>query len=317
MKKKLTALLLMLALIFGAMPLAVFADDTDGDYIDLDNREIYYTPASDYKSGDCILTSTKNMIRRTSIMNGVGDWTAFSNSKLRKSATIAGLLWNSFKYDGEGLVYSVDSGLFKGKGDKARIKEIENLLKVHPEGIVVHGTKAASTGTHGVLAVKVKNGIIYAADSTINTGLSNKGIKQWKNTTMLNPSKVTKYWYISGVSTSSKTIPSNYKSSKPKSILKIASLKAPSSIKKGKGFSLKGKITSTIKITDVTIKILNNRGNSVKTLTRKPNARSFDIQSIDSLIKFGTLAKGSYTYQVTATDASQTLKLVCKQFTIK
>lgn len=317
MKKRLTVLLLLLALIVAAAPLAVFADDTDEDYIDLDSREIYYTPASDYISGDCILTSTKNMIRRTSIMNGVGDWTAFSNSRLRKSATIAGLLWNTFKYDGEGLVYSVDSGLFKGKGDKARIKEIENLLKVHPEGIVVHGIRAASTGTHGVLAVQVKNGVIYAADSTINTGLNNKGIKQWKRTTMLNPSKVSKYWYISGVSTSTKTIPSDYKSSKPRSILRIASLRAPSSIKKGKGFSLKGKITSNETITEVTVKILNNRGNSVRTLTRKPNAEKFDIQSIDELIKFGTLAKGSYTYQVTATDASQTLKLVCKQFTIK
>ena len=104
MKKRLTVLLLLLALIVAAAPLAVFADDTDEDYIDLDSREIYYTPASDYISGDCILTSTKNMIRRTSIMNGVGDWTAFSNSRLRKSATIAGLLWNTFKYDGEGLV---------------------------------------------------------------------------------------------------------------------------------------------------------------------------------------------------------------------
>lgn len=312
MKKRLTALLMMLVMTFAVMPLAAYAYD-----VDLENREIYYTPASDYKSGDCILTSTKNMIRRTSIMNGVGDWSAFSNSKLRRSATISGLLWNSFKYDGEGLVYSVDSGLFKGKGDKARIKEIENLLKVHPEGIVVHGTKAASTGTHGVLAVKVENGVIYAADSTINTGLSNKGIKKWKNTTMLNPAKVSKYWYISGVSTSTKTIPSNYKSSAPKSTLKIKSLRAPSTIKKGKGFSLRGVVSSNRKISEVTIKILNSRGNSVKTWSRNPNAKTFDIKSLDEVIRFGILAKGSYTYQVTASDPTQTLKLVCKGFTIK
>lgn len=312
MKKKITALLLVLVLTLGCIPLTAFADDSE-----LDNKEIYYTPASDYKSGDCILTSTKNMIRRTSIMNDVGDWTAFSNKKLRKSATIAGLLWNSFTYEAEGLVFSVDSGLFKGKGDKARIKEIENLLKVHPEGIVVHGTNAASTGTHGVLAVKVKDGVIYAADSTINTGMSNKGIKKWQNTTMLRPSKVKKYWYISGVSISRKTIPSNYKSSKPKSLLNIKSASAPSSIKKGKGFSLKGVISSDENIENVTIKILNNQGTRIKMLTRTPDSTSFDIKSVDAAIKFGTLKKGTYTYQVIASDSSQTLTLVNKTFTVK
>lgn len=310
--KKIKAILLILVIVASIMPAPVFAANTK-----LEDRAIYYTPASDYRSGDCILTSTKIMIRRASIMRGVGEWSAFTNSRLRGSATIAGLLWNKFTYDDEGLVYSVDSGLFKGKTDKARIKEIEDLLRVHPEGIVVHGINAASTGTHGILAIRVENGVIYAADSTINTGLNNKGIQPWKNTTMLNPSKVSKYWYISGISVSQKTIPSNFKGSAPTSILRIKSVKAPSSIKKGKGFSLRGVIESNKNIKKVTVKVLNHEGKKVISVSRRPNAKSYNLKKIDAFVKFGTLKKGSYTYQVIATDGSQTLKLVNKQFIIK
>ena len=80
---------------------------------------------------------------------------------------------------------------------------------------------------------------------------------------------------------------------------------------------MRGVISSDEPISEVTVNILNKYGNSIKTITRNPDDVSFNIKSIDELIKFGTLKKGSYTYQVTATDSTQTLKLVCKQFTIK
>ena len=61
------------------------------------------------------------------------------------------------------------------------------------------GIDAASTGTHGVLVVKAENGEVYAMDSSYNMGPFKEGIQKWKDTTMLDPSMVTDYWYISEV----------------------------------------------------------------------------------------------------------------------
>ncbi len=312
MKNRTAALFIALALVITAVPLPVSAATAS-----IEDKAVYYTPASDYKSGDCILCATKMMIRRASIMRKTGDWTRISNESLRASSTIAGLLLNSFRYDAEGLVYKVESGEFTGKSDKARIREFGNLLKLHPEGIVVHGNNAASSGTHGVLVVSVVNGIPYAADSSRNTGLNNKGIQPWNNTTMLEPSKVTKYWYISEVSSSSKTSASNTSEGTASSTLRIKSVKAPSKIKKGKSFTIKGIIKSNKKIKKVKVKILNEQGNKVFYASKKPNSKSFNLKKLDSKIKFGSLKKGTYTYQVIATDSVQTINLINKQFKVK
>lgn len=308
MKKRIAALLITLALVITAMPVPVLAASAP-----IEDKAVYYTPASDYKSGDCILTATKIMIRREMILRKTGDWSKITNKKLRGPATIFGLLLNSFRFDAEGLVFTIDSGEFAGKNDAARIKEIESLLKTHPEGIVVHGVKAASSGTHGVLVVKAKNGVLYAADSSRNTGLNNKGILKWEDTTMLRPVKVTKYWYISQVSISSKTKPSN---SKTASTLNIKSVRAPEKIKQGKSFSIKGVIKSNKKIKKVTVNILNDQGKKVISSYKKPNAKSFNLKKMDAKIRFGKLEKGTYTYQVIATDTVQKLTLINKQFKV-
>lgn len=313
MKKRLSALIMVLVMMFAVVPAPVFAAK-----ISPNNKNVCYTPASDYISGDCILTSSRTMLRRACIMNGRGNWKKFTNSSIRSTATIWGLLWNKFTIDKEGMVYSVDSGLFTGSGDEERIEEIKDLLRVHPEGIVVHGTRAAYTGMHGVLAVYVKDGVIYAADSTLNTGLNNKGILKWEDTTMLNPSKVSKYWYISGISTSTKTEPSGKSSDKAskKSTLRIESPHTPTKIKEGKSFGIWGEVRSDKPIKKVTVKILDHNGKTVIKVTKKPGKKLFKIVKVDKKIKFGKLKKGSYTYQIIATDSAKTLTLVNKQFNV-
>lgn len=312
MKKRIAALLVTLALAITVIPVPVFAAA-----VSLDDKAVYYTPASDYKSGDCILTATKMMIRRAVIIRNAGDWSKVTNESIRRPATISGLLRNSFVVDTEGLVYKVESGLFTGKGDAERIMEFEALLKAHPEGIVVHGTNAASSGTHGVLLVKVENGVPYAADSSRNTGLYNKGIQKWEDTTMLNPGKVTKYWYISEINTSSTTRASSTGAGDKTSTLCIKSLRAPKKIRMGRKFSIKGTVRSNRKIKKVTVRILDSNGRKIISATKKPNSKSFNIRKLDSKIKFGKLKKGEYTFQVIATDSVQKLKLVNKQFKVE
>ena len=112
MKKRMTVLLIALALVITVMPAPVF-----GASASLEDKAVYYTPASDYKSGDCILTASKMMIRRACIIKGRGDWTKITNKSLRSVATTLGLLLNTFKVDTEGLVYKVECGYFNGNGE--------------------------------------------------------------------------------------------------------------------------------------------------------------------------------------------------------
>lgn len=193
MKKRIITVLLALALTVPAAAPAVYAEDL------LESKAVYYTEESDYMEGDCVLTATRMMIRRAAIMRNNDGWSDITNASLRPEATMDGLLLYSFSYEADGVKYSISCGSFSGEGRQARIKEFESLLKDHPEGIVVWGIDAASTGTHGVLVVEVENGEVYAMDSSYNMGMFKEGIQKWSDTTMLDPSLVTDYWYISDV----------------------------------------------------------------------------------------------------------------------
>ena len=50
--------------------------------------------------------------------------------------------------------------------------------------------------------------------------------------------------------------------------------------------------------------------------TIAPNAKSYDLRNVDTLIKFGTLRPGTYTYRVTAVNSAGTATLVNKQFKV-
>ena len=166
----------------------------------LEDKAVYHTEESDYIAGDCVLTATRIMIRRAAIMNNDDDWKDITNASLRPDATEEGLMHNSFSYSDNGITYRISSGSFNEEDTSARAGEFAEILKKHPEGIVVYGENAASSGTHGVLVVKVKSGEIYAADASSNMGDMNMGIQKWKDTTMLDPSLCTDYWYISDIS---------------------------------------------------------------------------------------------------------------------
>ena len=87
MKKRITVLLITLALIITAVPVPATAAIEP-----MDKKAVCYTPAGDYRSGDCILSATKVMIRRAMVMHGSSKWSGISNKSIRKQATIVGLL---------------------------------------------------------------------------------------------------------------------------------------------------------------------------------------------------------------------------------
>ncbi len=321
MKKRLAAILLVLTMIISAAP----AQSIFAEVINIADPAVYHTPKSDYQSGDCILTASKYMIRRSLIMRGSKAWAEVTNKTLRGHATILGQLRNSYTYEADGLSFSIGCGKFSGNGDAARIKEFEKLLKQHPEGFVVWGKDASKNGTHGVLVTGLRNGVVYAADSLHNTGNAAKGIQTWSDTSMKGPSKVTKYWYIKEVGLAKNAPkPKAGQPIKPLSAsnvnyaseLSISDQTIPDSLKQGYGFSVRGIISSNYRIKKVVVGVYNSSGKAMISKTVNPDAWSYDLSKIDYDIKFGTVPVGTFKYKITATDEKASAVLVNASFTV-
>ena len=322
MKRKILLIVIAVAVVFSSLPVSVSAASS----ISINNKAVVYTPSSDYRSGDCILTSSKNMIRRAAILRGSKVWSKTTNKTLRGKATIFGLLLHNFTYSTDGLAYTVKMGMFKGKTEKERIKEFAKLIKEHPEGVVVWGKYSSIYGEHGVLLTGVKNGVPYAADSAYNVGSWNKGIMKWKDTSMYSPLRCTQYWYIKSVSLASGAkAPKKGQPLKPTSAgkvntastLKISDANKPSSITVGNPYSISGVIESNYRISKVKVSIINSSGKAVIAQSATPKTWVYNLSAIDARVRFGTLATGTYTYKVTAKDEKKSATLVSGKFTVK
>lgn len=92
----------------------------------------------------------------------------------------------------------------------------------------------------------------------------------------------------------------------PESTLTLASGRySPGTLNVGQAYSISGQITSNYTINSVTVGIYDSSGTVAKqTKSVNPNTKSYNISSLDSYIKFGLLAAGSYVFKVTARDAS-------------
>ncbi len=93
-------------------------------------------------------------------------------------------------------------------------------------------------------------------------------------------------------------------------------LNYPSTLKVGQAFSVTGTVTSSASnITSLTAGVYS--GNSMVTgKTVYPNARSYNMSGVDPYIYFNNLSAGTYTYRVTATNASGTTQLLNRTFTV-
>lgn len=90
------------------------------------------------------------------------------------------------------------------------------------------------------------------------------------------------------------------------------------SLKIGSYFDIRGVISSTFPISQVTAGVYNGNGSAtaqVKTVS--PNTTSYNLVNIDSYIKFNLLSAGSYVYKVVATDTNgKSFTLVSSNFSV-
>ena len=95
------------------------------------------------------------------------------------------------------------------------------------------------------------------------------------------------------------------------------SMNIPNPYTQGNGLDVTGKVASNYNITNVTAKLLNSSSAAVYTGTATPNSTSYEMSGMNYALMFSKLTAGSYTYNVTASDSSNTSKtLVNTAFTV-
>ena len=101
------------------------------------------------------------------------------------------------------------------------------------------------------------------------------------------------------------------------STLKITNAKYPDTLDVGEGFSVTGIISSNYNITRIVIGAYKADGTKGFEYIAAPNAKSFDVNSVDYSLPFSRLAAGSYTYKITASDTeSSNVVLLNRSFTV-
>ncbi|MFG6323406.1 MAG: M23 family metallopeptidase [Lachnospiraceae bacterium] len=108
---------------------------------------------------------------------------------------------------------------------------------------------------------------------------------------------------------------------KAASTLKITGASTISTLKQGKSWTCKGKVSSNYLLTEVRGTIYESDGITVKyRKSAYPNSKSYTIQNreIDKALQFNKLPGGTYHYTIVASDASgKTLTLVNNRFTVQ
>ncbi len=92
----------------------------------------------------------------------------------------------------------------------------------------------------------------------------------------------------------------------------------PTTLTEGKGFALKGIVSSaSSKIVRLDAGVYNAQDKMLTGRSWNPNAKSIDFRwYVDPYVKFGTLAAGTYTYRITATNGSVKKTLLSQSFEV-
>jgi hypothetical protein len=100
--------------------------------------------------------------------------------------------------------------------------------------------------------------------------------------------------------------------------LSASNLNHPTSIVKGKGFSLRGVVFSqSSKISNLTAGVFDENGDMLTGRSFNPKAKSVDLRwYVNPYVKFGDLVEGTYTYEVTATNAAGQETLLSESFQV-
>ncbi len=284
-RKKLLSLVLTLVFIVTCLPAALA--------VDLNVDAGFYFKQS--RGGTCTLASAAMMLRRRAYFDGLTDWSTVTENSVRSTAWSNGLS-HSFTYKEMQVGYAT---LPSRKQEK--IQTLITLLSQHPEGIVLYDRSQP----HAVLLTDYTNGVFYCSDPAGN--ISSGRIPLTSSSVSVNGASC--YWYV--------TSDHNSVASSADS-LRLEAMVYPVNIQAGKGMALTGTANSPLGTTliSVQVAILDANDNLVQSTEATPNTGSFSFKTVDSQIRFGELAAGSYTYMVMLTDSNGENLCFTSDFTV-
>lgn len=312
----------------------------------LSDKSIYYL-GDKVGGGQCMIASNFFLLRRAAVLEKSSKW----NTVTFRNVKSKGIKSKEYRYTNDGYTYHVNKYRKFSDTSQAGVKrQLIQLLKDRPEGVVIYGKKsqdkdaaAGKAAEHGILITAYKNGTFYGIDPSHNRNGKKKGIEKLANTSIVTLKGVTHYMCIQDISykkpsttkmttkattktttkstaktTTKTTVKTTAKATESAaSTLKIKNYSYPKTISQGGMFDVEGIITSNYKIVNVTVSVINSKGKSSISKSVSPNAKKYDLVKVDNDIKFGKLEAGSYTYRITAKDGKKSLTLVNKEFKVE
>ena len=283
--KKWVSLLLTLVFALTCLPAALA--------VDLNVDAGFYFKQS--RGGTCTLASAAMMLRRRAYFDGLNDWTDVTENSVRSTAWSNGLA-HSFTYKEMQVGYAT---LPSSTAEKTQL--LIKLLQEHPEGIVLYDRSQP----HAVLLTDYTNGVFYCSDPAGNISSGRIPL----NSSSVSISGASCYWYVTSDHNAAAVEVDG---------LHLDGMRYPINIRTGSGMALNGTANSAsgVKLTSVQVAILDESDRTVQSAEAQTNASSFAFSSLDSQIRFGELANGTYTYMVVVTDSNGESLCFTTDFTV-
>ena len=283
--KKLSALMMTLALMLTLLPAALA--------VDLNVDVGFYFKQS--RGGTCTLASAAMMLRRRAYLDGLIDWVDVTENSVKSSAWSGGLS-HSFNYKAMQVGYAT---LPSGNAEKTQV--LVELLAQHPEGIVLYDRRQP----HAVLLTDYTDGVFYCSDPAGSVSSGRVPI----SAASISIGSSSCYWYITSDQNSVAVQPDS---------LRLEGVKYPINLRLGSGMSVSGTVASASSavLTEVEVAILNAADQTVQSAEAAPNAASWSLKNLDSQIRFGELPEGAYSYMVLLTDSNGQTLCFMSDFTV-
>ena len=267
----------------------VIVQDSEGEHQMLDKVFSVCSNSPTIQDGTYLIASAKNQNKVLSVDNN------------RNTSGTNILLWNrseipyrqfQFTYQGNGYykIKNMGSGLYLSaagqrgsSGTNVEQSSSATLWQVLPDG----------AGGYYIVP-----NCSYTSCLDLYTGIPDNG----KNIEIWNYNmRGSQRWYL----ISSSTKPS------------ISGQTIPGNMQQGSSFSIRGTVSSSEKITSVTVGAYDTNGRMKIGKTAQTNAKAYNLKNLDTSIKFGSLPAGAYRYKVTVKTTTGTYTLINRIFMVK
>ncbi len=282
-RKRFVSLLLAFCLLAAAAPAAAALSPRS----DINTITEFY--AKQQRSNTCTLASAAMMVRRRAYLDGLENWAALTESRLRRVA------WS---YVGLSHQFTI-SGITVGYGDFDRSAPVTDqiiaLLADHPEGIVVYNRSYP----HAILVTDYTDGVLYCSDPAQGAPSGRYPVSR----ASIGITRAHSYWYV------------KQDTNQPQGVgtaLAAKNIVYPTRLAPGSAFAMAGTFTAPDAITSVQVTVATDGGTQVLAAAAQPDATEFDMAALAGQLDFAALPTGSYTLTLTADDAYGGRITLCK-----